>query len=71
MVKIVPRTHAPPQTYGNPKILYLGQNADEICDLVSPHIGTIDISYAQEVSAALAASPIATPAQNAADGRYR
>ncbi len=54
MVKIAPRTAAPPQAITNPKILYLGQNADEICDLVSPHIGTIDISYAQEVSAALA-----------------
>jgi len=56
MVKIVPRTHAPPQTYGNPKILYLGQNADEICDLVSPHIGTIDITYMHDVAGALSAA---------------
>jgi hypothetical protein len=53
MVKIAPRIAPPPQAKHNPTILYLGQNADEICDLVSPHIGTIDISYAQDVGSAL------------------
>ncbi len=54
MVKIVPKLSAPPAPKINPRVLYLGQNADEICDLVSPHIGTICIDYVQEVSAALA-----------------
>jgi hypothetical protein len=56
MVKIAPRTAASPQAKTNPKILYLGQNADEICDLVSPHIGTIDITYMQDVAGALTAA---------------
>jgi hypothetical protein len=34
-------------------VLYIGQDADEICDLVSPHIGTIDIAYCQDVATAL------------------
>jgi hypothetical protein len=54
MVKIVPKVSASPQQKTNPRILYLGQNADEICDLVSPHIGTICIDYVEDVSAALA-----------------
>lgn len=53
MVKIVPKLEASPQPKLNPRILYLGQNADEICDLVSPHIGTICIDYAHDVYSAL------------------
>jgi hypothetical protein len=53
MVKIVPKIPTSPQAKPNPRILYLGQSADEICDLVSPHIGTICIDYADNVSSAL------------------
>jgi hypothetical protein len=53
MVKIVAKPQAPPQAVNNPKILYIGQSADEICDLVSPHIGTMSIDYAQSVNDAL------------------
>jgi hypothetical protein len=53
MVKIVPKPQAPPQVVSNPRILYLGQNADEICDLVSPHIGMMCIDYAQNINDAL------------------
>ena len=53
MVKIV--SHSPvPALKANPRILYIGQNADEICDLVSPHVGTIDIDYVTGVNEALA-----------------
>ena len=53
MVKIIPKLPSAPQTAYAPKILYLGQNADEICDLVSPHIGTMSIEYVQNVNDAL------------------
>ena len=53
MVKIV--EHIPmPEAGPNPRILYIGQNADEICDLVSPHVGAITIDYVAGVNAALA-----------------
>lgn len=53
MVKIIHKLPLHPQAAYNPKILYLGQNADEICDLVSPHIGTMSIDYVQNVNDAL------------------
>ena len=53
MVKIIPKLPPEHQAAYNPKILYLGQNADEICDLVSPHIGTMSIDYVQNVNDAL------------------
>lgn len=53
MVKIIPKLPLQPEAVYNPKILYLGQNADEICDLVSPHIGTMSIDYVQNVQDAL------------------
>ena len=53
MVKIIPKLPLQPQAISNPKILYLGQNADEICDLVSPHIGTMSIDYVHNVNDAL------------------
>jgi hypothetical protein len=54
MAKIVPRQPPLPKAVVNPKILYLGQNADEVCDLVSPHIGSMSIDYAEKVNDALA-----------------
>ncbi len=36
-----------------PRFLYIGPFADEICDLVSPHIGTMQIDYATTVEAGL------------------
>jgi hypothetical protein len=56
MAKIIQKPQAPPQAAHAPKILYLGQNADEICDLVSPHIGMMSIDYAQTVNDALLAA---------------
>lgn len=53
MVKIIPKLPLHSQAAYNPKILYLGQNADEVCDLVSPHIGTMSIDYVQNVNDAL------------------
>ncbi len=48
MVKIL--DHSPvPAAKANPRILYIGPAADEICDLVSPHIGTMQIDYASGV----------------------
>ncbi len=35
------------------RILYIGSDADEICDLVSPHIGTMHIDYASGVEEGL------------------
>jgi hypothetical protein len=54
MAKIVPRQPPLPKAVVNPKILYLGQSADEVCDLVSPHIGSMSIDYVDNVNAALA-----------------
>ncbi len=52
MVKIL--DHNPvPASQAITRILYIGQNADEICDLVSPHIGTIEIDYAGGIEEAL------------------
>jgi hypothetical protein len=56
MVKIVPKPPAPLALVSHPKILYLGQNADEICDLVSPHIGMMAIDYVDNVQDALVAA---------------
>ena len=53
MVKIIPKLPLNPEATYSPKILYLGRNADEICDLVSPHIGTMSIDYVQNVHDAL------------------
>jgi hypothetical protein len=53
MPKIVPRLPPIPKAVVNPKILYLGQNADEVCDLVSPHIGAMSIDYTNNVNDAL------------------
>jgi hypothetical protein len=53
MVKIIPQLPPPDVAIGNPKILYLGQDADEICDLLSPHIGSMSIDYVQAVQDAL------------------
>jgi hypothetical protein len=50
IVNHTPAIGAKPAT----RILYIGQNADEICDLVSPHVGTIDIAYAGSVTDAMA-----------------
>jgi hypothetical protein len=58
MVKIIPKPQVLPEAKINPKILYLGQNADEICDLVSPHIGTMAIEYVQTVRDALVAARV-------------
>lgn len=54
MVKIIPKLEPPTQVALHPKILYFGQNADEICDLVSPHIGMMAIDYMEHVGDALA-----------------
>lgn len=53
MVKIVAKLLVSRVDGNPPKILYLGQNADEICDLVSPHIGAMSIDYVQGVNDAL------------------
>lgn len=37
-----------------PRVLYIGHHADEVCDLVSPHIGMLSIFYTREVNDALA-----------------
>ena len=52
MVKIL--DHNPvPSFKANPRILYIGPVADEICDLVSPHIGAMQIDYASGVEEGL------------------
>jgi hypothetical protein len=56
MVKIAPKPLSRAQSVANPKILYLGQNADEICDLISPHIGLMAIDYVSTVNDALTAA---------------
>ena len=48
MVKILDHNPAP-SFKANPRILYIGPVADEICDLVSPHIGAMQIDYASGV----------------------
>lgn len=53
MVKIVPKLDAPAAASVAPRVLYLGQNANEICDLVSPHIGSMSIDYTTTVVDAL------------------
>jgi hypothetical protein len=37
-----------------PRVLYIGPSADEICNIVTNHIGRVDIAYETEVQAALA-----------------
>ena len=52
MVKIT--DHNPvPSLKVIPRFLYIGPAADEICDLVSPHIGTMQIDYATSVEEGL------------------
>ncbi len=52
MVKIL--DHNPvPSFKAIPRILYIGSVADEICDLVSPHIGAMQIDYASGVEEGL------------------
>ena len=52
MVKII--DHNPvPSIEVTPRFLYIGPAADEICDLVSPHIGTMQIDYATSVEEGL------------------
>lgn len=52
MVKII--DHNPvPFKQAIPRILYIGPAADEICDLVSPHIGLMQIDYATSVEEGL------------------
>ncbi len=54
MVKIVTKPDPPEEALTPPTILYFGQSADEICDLVSPHIGSMSIEYAALINEALA-----------------
>ena len=52
MVQIVDHNPVPlPKVI--PRFLYIGPAADEICDLVSPHIGTMQIDYATTVEEGL------------------
>ncbi len=37
-----------------PRVLYIGPAADEICNIVTHHIGRVDIAYEQDVQAAFA-----------------
>jgi hypothetical protein len=45
-----------PQTRARtvPRVLYIGPAADEICNIITNHIGRIEIAYEQEVQAAFA-----------------
>lgn len=52
MVKIIDHSPAP-SSKASPRILYIGPAADEICDLVSPHIGSMQIDYASGVEEGL------------------
>lgn len=52
VVKILDHNPAP-SSKANPRILYIGPVADEICDLVSPHIGAMQIDYASGVEEGL------------------
>jgi hypothetical protein len=54
MVKIVAKPDNLAVAATPPRILYFGQSADEICDLVSPHIGLMSIEYTERVNEALA-----------------
>ena len=54
MAKVRALTHVYVRPVTGQRVLYVGQNADEICDLVSPHVGSFEIQYCDDVGAALA-----------------
>ncbi len=54
MTHVVPFKGPQPRTKTVPRVLYIGPAADEICAIISNHIGRIDIAYETEVQPALA-----------------
>jgi hypothetical protein len=54
MVHIIPKLDVPASIAAAPRIVYLGLHANEMCDLVSPHIGAMAIDYSEKVVDTLA-----------------
>lgn len=54
MNHIVPFKGPQPRAKTVPRVLYIGPAADEICAIITNHIGRVDIAYETEVQAALA-----------------
>ncbi len=54
MNRIVPFKGPQADTKTVPRVLYIGPAADELCNLVTHHIGRIEIAYEQNVQAAFA-----------------
>jgi hypothetical protein len=54
MTHVVPWSGPQPRKNAAPRVLYIGPAADEICALVTNHVGRIDIAYESEVQAAFA-----------------
>jgi hypothetical protein len=54
MTHVVPFKGPQPRPKTVPRVLYIGPSADEICAIVSHHIGRVDIAYETEVQAAFA-----------------
>jgi hypothetical protein len=54
MTQVLPFKGAQPRTKTVPRVLYIGPAADEICNIITHHIGRVEIAYESEVQAAFA-----------------
>jgi hypothetical protein len=54
MTHVLPFKGPQTRTKTVPRVLYIGPAADEICNIITNHIGRVEIAYEQEVQAAFA-----------------
>ncbi len=54
MTHVLPFKGPQQRTKTVPRVLYIGPAADEICNIITNHIGRVEIAYEQEVQAAFA-----------------
>jgi hypothetical protein len=54
MTLVLPFKSSQPRIKTVPRVLYIGPAADEICNIITNHIGRVEIAYEQDVQAAFA-----------------